>query len=361
MYFVFIIERSLVDCTPYTCICQTSFASNQTSPFSHSDGSTETVSVMDIDDGPTEKGSDSAVATLSLTSDVQQSQSTSPLREHSSIYSEHETEPDSGELDPQYRSLSMDSAYGTLSPESLLRELQSRPSQSEGEETEEEEGERESQEMEREEEQDEEEEEEEDSTSLGSQLSVVQSCKPRRRPHVQGRLHLLQRPLTLVLSRSEDNLLQRLHHKTLLSHKHSLNNATQDQSQSTEKGTVTSLPHSKSLSELGRNCTGLFTKDLSQSDDFLSAKMPCKKLSATLKRAEARQVQRTQAGPCRGDELRSLGGGTAPSACHNRNCESAETSPKTRKSPAQQHKKLTVAQLYRIRTTLVLNSTLTAS
>uniref|UniRef100_A0A8C7IR77 Pleckstrin homology and RhoGEF domain containing G5 n=1 Tax=Oncorhynchus kisutch TaxID=8019 RepID=A0A8C7IR77_ONCKI len=34
---------------------------------------------------------------------------------------------------------------------------------------------------------------------------------------------------------------------------------------------------------------------------------------------------------------------------------------KSRKSPAQQHKKLTLAQLYRIRTTLVLNSTLTAS
>uniref|UniRef100_A0A8C7PJS1 Pleckstrin homology domain containing, family G (with RhoGef domain) member 5b n=1 Tax=Oncorhynchus mykiss TaxID=8022 RepID=A0A8C7PJS1_ONCMY len=46
------------------------------------------------------------------------------------------------ELEPQCRSLSMDSAYGTLSPESLLRELdlQTRPGQSKGEETEEEGG-----------------------------------------------------------------------------------------------------------------------------------------------------------------------------------------------------------------------------
>uniref|UniRef100_A0A8C9YYN9 Pleckstrin homology and RhoGEF domain containing G5 n=1 Tax=Sander lucioperca TaxID=283035 RepID=A0A8C9YYN9_SANLU len=41
--------------------------------------------------------------------------------------------------------------------------------------------------------------------------------------------------------------------------------------------------------------------------------------------------------------------------------DSGEMSTKKRKSPAQQHKKLTLAQLYRIRTTLVLNSTLTAS
>uniref|UniRef100_A0A3P8RN44 Pleckstrin homology domain containing, family G (with RhoGef domain) member 5b n=1 Tax=Amphiprion percula TaxID=161767 RepID=A0A3P8RN44_AMPPE len=41
--------------------------------------------------------------------------------------------------------------------------------------------------------------------------------------------------------------------------------------------------------------------------------------------------------------------------------DSEEMSPAKRKSPAQQHKKLTLAQLYKIRTTLVLNSTLTAS
>ncbi|XP_076022809.1 pleckstrin homology domain-containing family G member 5 isoform X3 [Genypterus blacodes] len=331
-----------------------------------SDGSTETVSVMDIDDGPAEKVSDSDVATQSLASDVQQSQSApSPLRGHSSIYPEHEQEtgPDGEELDPQCRSHSMDSAYGTLSPEALLRELKSRRIQSEGEETEEEEEEegreREGPEAEREEEpevgqeegEEEEEEEEEDSTSLGSQLSVVQSCKPRRRPHVQGRVYWFQRP-GLVLSRSEDNLLQRLHQKKLLSHTHSLSNAPQDKSQA--RKATTSLPHSKSLSELGHSFSRPLTNELSLSDECLGEKRPCEKLSATLRRAEARRIQRAQAG---GD----ADGETAPPACHNRKCVSTETSPKTRKSPAQQHKKLTVAQLYRIRTTLVLNSTLTAS
>uniref|UniRef100_A0A8C2WXQ3 Pleckstrin homology and RhoGEF domain containing G5 n=1 Tax=Cyclopterus lumpus TaxID=8103 RepID=A0A8C2WXQ3_CYCLU len=192
-----------------------------------SDGSTETLSVMDIDhpgehqelpspnmnlQGTSKKDSD-----VSLTSEVQQSHSKSPHRVHSGVYSEHnqETGPDGTELDPQCRSLSMDSAYGTLSPESLMRELLPQPGQ-------------------------------------------IQASKPRRRPHVQSRLHCLQRFSSMALSRSEDNLLQRLHGKM----------------------------------------------DMDTSP------------------------------------LMSL---------------------KKKKSPAQQHKKLTLAQLYRIRTTLVLNSTLTAS
>ncbi|KAF7669498.1 hypothetical protein LDENG_00189480 [Lucifuga dentata] len=331
-----------------------------------SDGSTETLSVMDIDepgeqqDTPTpntdsaEKDVDSGIATLSLTSEIQLSQSMSPHRGHSSMYCEHDQ--DSEELNPQYRSLSMDSAYGTLSPESLLRELQSRPGQTEGDETEGEEGEREAKEVEQEEEdieevEEEEEEEEEDSASLGSQLSVVQSSKPRRWPHVQARLN------SLILSRSEDNLLQCLHGKTPLSHTHSLNNVAQDQSKHREKDTATTLAHSKSLSELGHKCRELFTSgfnqsdDLHQSDECLSNSMHSEKLCATLKRANARQLQKSFMGKRKGDESQSnsLDGETAPSACHER------------KSPVQQHKKLTLAQLYRIRTTMVLNSTLTAS
>uniref|UniRef100_A0AAQ5Y095 Pleckstrin homology domain containing, family G (with RhoGef domain) member 5b n=1 Tax=Amphiprion ocellaris TaxID=80972 RepID=A0AAQ5Y095_AMPOC len=143
-----------------------------------SDGSTETLSVMDVDE-PCEP------------QEPEIQHTTSPHRVHSSIYSEHNQEvgPDGEELDPQRRSLSMDSAYGTLSPGSPLKELLPQPGQSEGEETEEEEGDREG----RGEAEIEEEEEEEDA-SLGSQLSVIQSsCKPRRRPHVQSRLHCLQR------------------------------------------------------------------------------------------------------------------------------------------------------------------------
>uniref|UniRef100_A0A7N9AM66 Pleckstrin homology domain containing, family G (with RhoGef domain) member 5b n=1 Tax=Mastacembelus armatus TaxID=205130 RepID=A0A7N9AM66_9TELE len=260
----------------------------QTSPFSQSDGSTETLSVMDVD----EEDSDSDVATLS---EVEQSQSTSTHTIQSSIYSE----PNSDELDPQYRSLSMDSAYGTLSPESLLRELQPQPS--EGEEIEEQEGDTEGQE----------------------------SSKPRRRPPVQPRLHSLQRLSTLTLSRSEDNLLQHFHGKTPISHTHSFSSEEQDRSQRRGMDTLL-LAHSKSLSELGQNCM----------DHGVAA------------------------GQCE-SQSNSSDGETSLSACiENKSAAtggSGEIMPKKRKSPANQHKKLTLAQLYRIRTTLVLNSTLTAS
>uniref|UniRef100_A0A673BGX9 Pleckstrin homology domain-containing family G member 5-like n=1 Tax=Sphaeramia orbicularis TaxID=375764 RepID=A0A673BGX9_9TELE len=100
---------------------------NQICLFSHSDGSTETLSVMDIDEPETSKKDSEDVNSLSDRSNIQQSPSTSPHRTHSTVYSEHDQEagPDDENLDPQCRSLSMDSAYGTLSPESLLRELQS--------------------------------------------------------------------------------------------------------------------------------------------------------------------------------------------------------------------------------------------
>uniref|UniRef100_UPI0037E988B2 pleckstrin homology domain-containing family G member 5 isoform X3 n=1 Tax=Semicossyphus pulcher TaxID=241346 RepID=UPI0037E988B2 len=337
---------------------------------SQSDGSTETLSVMDIDEpgehqdppspnmnleGITKTDSDDAP--LSESSEVQLSRSSSPHRGHSSVYSE--TGPDGEELDPQCRSLSMDSAYGTLSPESLLRELQPQP-QSEGEETEEEEGE----EAGAEEVEEEQEEEEEDAASLGSQLSVVQSSKPRRRPHVQPRVHCLQRLSSLTLSRSEDNLLQRLNGKIPISHTHSHSSEEQDRSERRVADTST-LAHSKSMSELGQTCLELFSSDLDQSDDSLSASMPADKLCATLRRAEVRRRHKAAAG--RTESNNSSDGETAPSSCVERKNESAaggesgDTTPKKRKSPAQQHKKLTLAQLYRIRTTLVLNSTLTAS
>ncbi|XP_023132075.3 pleckstrin homology domain-containing family G member 5 isoform X3 [Amphiprion ocellaris] len=331
---------------------------------SQSDGSTETLSVMDVDEpcepqespasiliieGITTKDSDTDVVPLSERPEIQHT--TSPHRVHSSIYSEHNQEvgPDGEELDPQRRSLSMDSAYGTLSPGSPLKELLPQPGQSEGEETEEEEGDREG----RGEAEIEEEEEEEDA-SLGSQLSVIQSsCKPRRRPHVQSRLHCLQRLSSLKLSRSEDNLLQRFHGKTPINHTHSLSSEAQDQSQCVDS----LLAHSRSLSELGQKCREVFSSDLDRSDDCLSITLPSDELSAT------------PAGPREGNESpnNSSDGETAPSARPDKKCkskatsDSEEMSPAKRKSPAQQHKKLTLAQLYKIRTTLVLNSTLTAS
>ncbi|XP_056129554.1 pleckstrin homology domain-containing family G member 5 isoform X1 [Lampris incognitus] len=356
---------------------------------SQSDGSTETLSVMDIDEpgehtepttpntdpgGPPEKHSD--MATPSVRSEIQLSQSNNPQGAHSSIFAEQDQEasPENGELDPQCRSHSMDSAYGTLSPKSLLRELQSEPCQSEGEETEEEEGEREVQEIEAEgeelEEERVEEEGEEDSTSsLGSQLSVVQSSKPRRRPHVQSRLHCLQKLSSLALSRSEDNLLQRFHGSTPKPHGHTHSPEAQDQSKCREMDNATSLSHSKSLSELGQNCIELFSTDLDQSDDYLNIRLPSDKLCATMRRAEARQVEKAPAGCCESHDTqdKSSDGDIVPSTSLDGNCESAtsdgpgEALSKNKKSPTQQHKKLTVAQLYRIRTTMVLNSTLTAS
>ncbi|XP_028308081.1 pleckstrin homology domain-containing family G member 5 isoform X2 [Gouania willdenowi] len=306
---------------------------------SQSDGSTETLSVMDMDEsgehqepppsstslkGPTPQDLD--VASLLHKSEVQGSSSS--RRAHSAIYSQ-EAGPNDAELDPQCRSLSMDSAYGTLSPESLLRELQPPPGHSGGEETEEE-GFQEA-------ELEEEDEDEEEDASLGSQQSVVQSSKPRRWPHVQPRLHCLQKlsSLALALSRSEDNLLQ--HHDG------------SDQSQSCI-GEPSSLAHSKSLTELGQNWGELFSTDPDQAEDgSTGAHVPQDILSATLMRAKTRL----------GEGNRSTGD-TPPGSEGKSECDSGGASPRRRKSPTQ-HKKLTLAQLYRIRTTLVLNSTLTAS
>ncbi|KAF3860912.1 hypothetical protein F7725_001167 [Dissostichus mawsoni] len=316
---------------------------------SQSDGSTETLSVMDIDE-PSEQPpapnmnleesgeKDSDVDPISERSEVEQS----TLKVHSSVYCDEET-------DPQSRSLSMDSAYGTLSPESLLGEPQ--PGQTEGEE------EVEEAEIDEIEEVD---EEEEDAASLGSQISVIQSSRPRRRPHVQPRLHCLQRLSTLTLSRSEDNLLQRLYSKTQTTDTPSSQGPDQS-----ERRVASPLVHSRSLTELGQNCLEMFSSDVDRSEDCLS--VTSNKLSATLRRAEAKQAPPTPPGECEEPQNNSSDGETAPPACVERindttaPSDSGEMSPKKRKSPVQQHKKLTLAQLYRIRTTLVLNSTLTAS
>lgn len=333
------------------------FHNKQTSPFSQSDGSTETLSVMEVDEPSEHQEPPACNANFEETTKTNSNSEVAPLSERK-------------ESDQPCRSLSMDSAYGTLSPESLLRELQSQPGHSEGEETEEEEADVECQEVEQEEvieeekeDEEEGEEEEEENASVGSQLSVVQSFKPRRRPHVQPRFHCLQRLSTLALSRSEDNLLQRLHGKTPVSHKHSLNSAQQDQSQCRNID-MSSLVHSKSLSELGQNCMELLSSDLDQSEDCLSVSLPSDKLYNSLRSAEARH--QAADGQCE-SQSNSSDSETGPSVCFDRKNESTvagdsgEMPAKKRKSPAQQHKKLTLAQLYRIRTTLVLNSTLTAS
>ncbi|CAN9515640.1 unnamed protein product [Ophioblennius macclurei] len=333
-----------------------------------SDGSTETLSVMDIDEPGDHQEPPAANMNLtgssvkdceaaSLPERFEVKQSSSPRRVHSAIFTEHNHE---AAPDPQCRSLSMDSAYGTLSPESLLRELQPQPGQSEGEETEEEEGDREGLEVEHEQADiEEEEEDEEEDASLGSQLSVVpSSSKPRRWPHVQSRSPRLQRQASLSFSRSEDNLLQRVHTKTPISHTHSLSSEGQEPSRHADRDAAL-LAHSRSLSELDQDPLDPFSNDPDQPEDCGSDDLACDVLSATLRRAEA--LHRRESTTCEGIKFSNNSSDGEMTACLDMTCESAEVSPKKRKSPNQQHKKLTLAQLYRIRTTLVLNSTLTAS
>lgn len=316
--------------------------------FSQSDGSTETLSVMDVDEAAEHQQLPASSSTLegssgkdsdpdvSLPCDSQQS----AHRDTSSLSSEQSPEggPDSEELEPQFRSLSMDSAYGTLSPESLQRELQLQPIQREEEETEEEGV----QELELGETETEEVEEDEENASQGSQLSVVQLTKPRRWPHVQSRLQCLQRLSSFALSRSEDNLLQRLRGDNPISRAHSL--GSEPQECQVEDRDSSSLGPSRSLSELRR--TRLNCSEDCLSSSTLSDRIP----------AEAPHPNRAPAGLCETTQL-----GSGPTCQSKTSCDSTGTSHKKRKTPPQQHKKLTLAQLYRIRTTLVLNSTLTAS
>uniref|UniRef100_A0A8C7PJR3 Pleckstrin homology domain containing, family G (with RhoGef domain) member 5b n=1 Tax=Oncorhynchus mykiss TaxID=8022 RepID=A0A8C7PJR3_ONCMY len=373
---------------------------------SHSDCSTETLSVMDIGEdsgehqnpsatstdsgGPLEKSLDSGTVTPPTGPEPLHCNPASPQDNLADRDPEPEQEGimEGGEveLEPQCRSLSMDSAYGTLSPESLLRELdlQTRPGQSKGEETEEEggiEGHEVGVEVEMESEkvvrklmdEEVEKEEEEDSTSVGSQLSVVQSLKPRRRPPVTARLRSLQS--LNIKSISEDNLLQRFRDNAPVSRIQTRSLTAQDQSEHRSER-AECLVHSKSLS--AQDLTGLFKTDQDSEpeyEDFLSMSMPSGKLCDTLRKAEARQVQRALAAAeaCEGSNSQadssSSDGETmvAPSGGHGGKCSESftagcpekQSSPKRRKT--HQHKKLTLAQLYRIRTTLVLNSTLTAS
>uniref|UniRef100_A0A8C7ZG28 Pleckstrin homology domain containing, family G (with RhoGef domain) member 5b n=1 Tax=Oryzias sinensis TaxID=183150 RepID=A0A8C7ZG28_9TELE len=320
---------------------------------SHSDGSTETLSVMDME----ERSEPPPPPSINIEEPGDQS----PLSESSDLQSSPQLNGLEVEgLDAQCRSLSMDSAYGTLSPGSLSRELQPPPGPSEGEETEEEDGDQRSKgeeqgEGETEELDDEEEEVEEEEASLGSQASVAQSSKPRRRPHIQSKLQCPQRLSALTLSRSEDNLLQRFHGDAPIPHAHLVSSASKESECRDLDSSL--LVHSRSLSEL---CQDGEDSDLGQSDDCLSMSLPSNKLRAGLSRGTARHRHKAPSGSCEfaGSDLVST-----PPGClvKTANDDSGETPPIKRKSSPQQHKKLTLAQLYRMRTTLVLNSTLTAS
>uniref|UniRef100_A0AAR2LGH0 DH domain-containing protein n=1 Tax=Pygocentrus nattereri TaxID=42514 RepID=A0AAR2LGH0_PYGNA len=190
------------------------------------------------------------------------------------------------ELDPESRSLSIDSAYGTLSPESLIQV--------------------------------EEAEETKDATN-GQQDLSCRSLTLRRRSPVQPRPDYLQH--FALRSQSEDDLLQRLaaplHSRATWSVRSNRN-------------------ISKSLSQL--------PKQVQYSNEHLRVEegqpiqnpitVPDKDMN-TLMQAESRLVHRAL-------------------SCPNGQVESERAS-------ASGQRKLTRAQLQRIRTTMVLNSTLTAS
>lgn len=104
-----------------------------------------------------------------------------------------------------------------------------------------------------------------------------------------------------------------------------------------------------------RSLTELTPADMSRRPDRqrveserLSCSLPPSVLKDTLRRAKARQArEKGLIGHNNSD------GEEGPSRASEEEAQSGQKS--------QQHKKLTLAQLYRIRTTLVLNSTLTAS
>lgn len=299
---------------------------------SQSDGSTETLSVMDMD----ESGSSLDPSTL-------QSDPGGPLEPDADLSSlpgqqrpqraaDFETHPDRSDLDPQRRSMSMDSAYGTLSPESMA-EAQNRLAATVEDDFEEENAD--------------EDDDEEDKSSLGSQNSVAHSLKPRRRPPVHCRLAFLEK--LVVKSRSEDNLLSTVHH---VNANHGVTRAATELtgSRHTWEQRVKCLEGtsmSRSLTEL----------DAAQSDESLqmdgksdeSHKLTCSLSSAVL------------VDTLRKAKIVEEAGGVHCSLSDGELSPPGGLERVRRGRGPQQHKKLTLAQLCKIRTSLVLNSTLTAS
>ncbi|XP_073772829.1 pleckstrin homology domain-containing family G member 5 isoform X4 [Danio rerio] len=323
---------------------------------SHSDGSTETLSVAALDEVDEVVGSTVQTASMrnSLLSD--DSFSTSDSKTLQALGDLIVTD-----LDPESRSLSIDSAYGTLSPQSMITELDLKGGvcQSEGEETdagEEEEA--------FEDDEDDDDDGDDSITWNGSQITVNESyildtnseelnrrndfsgmaqvvagCRSqtlRRRSPVQPRPDYLQH--FTLRSRSEDDLLQCLTDPLLL-HRTGKNNI------------------SKSLTHLAKQKSHSNEVFQTDEDELLEdAKTLSSKLSNTLQRAEARQVQRTLSCPNGQADSEGSDAETAPPGGMEEKKDLVVV-----QQTHQQHKKLTVAQLHKIRATMVLNSTLTAS
>ncbi|KAA0707712.1 Pleckstrin -like proteiny domain-containing family G member 5 [Triplophysa tibetana] len=323
---------------------------------SHSDGSTETLSVAAMEEVDEVRSAGETLPPTSLRnsllSDTSVLQDSFPSNDGRTLERLGDLVPT--DLDPESRSLSIDSAYGTLSPESLIAELDLKGpvSQSEGEDTdagEEEVGF----------EDDEDAEDEDSMTWNGSQITVNESyilddysknqmpgqvddksgtsqvtgCRShmlRRRSPIHPRPDYLQH--FTLRSRSEDDLLQCITGPLRPSDRSNF---------------------SRSLTHLAGQ-TSHAAAELSQTDQETTALSS--KVEDSLRRAEAGHVQRTLSCPngqtdCKLTDIETL----PPDELEEKGTLVLSQQPR------HQQKKLTVAQLHRIRATMVLNSTLTAS
>ncbi|KAL0157783.1 hypothetical protein M9458_045859, partial [Cirrhinus mrigala] len=308
-------------------------------------GSTETLSVMDMDESGSSLDPSTIQSDLVGLSDHDAGLSQHPdstVPQQATDFEPHLDSQEGSDLDPQCRSMSMDSAYGTLSPESMV-ETHSRVAP-----VEEDDSEDDKETTGDEEENAEEEDDEEDKSSLGSQNSVALSLKPRRRPPVQCRLPFLER--LAVKSRSEDNLLSTVHdEKSNHGVARAATECTGSRHTWEQRVKYIEAPLSRSLTELNpaESDECLPTDAEMDESHSLTRSLPSGMLLDTLRRAKiAHEAGSNQILSSASDgELSPPSGLEGMGRC---------------KRP-QQHKKLTLAQLYRIRTTLVLNSTLTAS
>lgn len=258
----------------------------------------------------------------------------------------HLDSQEGSDLDPQCRSMSMDSAYGTLSPESMV-ESQSRVAPVEEDDSEEDKVETTADEGEDEEKENvDEEDDEDDKSSFGSQNSVTRSQKPRRRRPVQCRQPYLER--LAVKSRSEDNLLSTVHHCNP-GVARAATDCTGSRHTWEQRVKYVEAPLSRSLTEL--NPAGpdeCLPTDEEMDESFrLTCSLPSGMLLDTLRRDKIAHEAGSNQIPCSASD-----GELSPPSGTERTGHSERP---------QQHKKLSLAQLYRISTTLVLNSTLTAS
>ncbi|XP_042333842.1 pleckstrin homology domain-containing family G member 5 isoform X4 [Sceloporus undulatus] len=289
-----------------------------------SDGSTETISVMVVDAGEVPPSPDSEVGPFSSQSDEASisttASSTTPTLEVGEslpvVATDHGLKPESGTC----RSSSIDSAYGTLSPTSIeeFAEQQQRRQQLETVAS----------------------MEEEDAHT--SPCHRTSSPKLRRQTPVQ----LLPVKTKVLKSKSEANLLQLL------------------------PGSL-QLAQSKSLSEL---CPAIFLLGCPRTNGSQSPLVcPTGPFNSSSSNSSASELSEAEE-----PSLPRLGyvsleasqdsiseGLSRPPSWPPGEGHQGEGPPAARRTlsdpQAIQHRKLTLAQLYRIRTTLLLNSTLTAS